>query len=221
MKNRVIVHGEVWFSDENAKIVNQLVKHQSSAVRSAYQAIHQHSLRGNDIVKYVKNNYMKYLNQRYINDSVMLAKTINQRNSIFGGKKNWKNLVNKSLYKKEWINIRNSQLYSRGDKAHDGNPNIRMVGKKLIVNDPSKWGKWVEGNLFISQGFKIDYTCYDVRLIRKTNNKFQVTASYEKEIELPFFNDINGVVGVDINPDGVALVETDRIMKEIDKVIEL
>lgn len=209
MKKRFVIQGEVWFNDEDSVLVNTLIKHQSSSVRSAYQAIHKHKLKGNDVVKYVKKNYMKFLNQRLIQDACVIASGISQEKSIFGGKRNWQNLTNKSLDKKCWINIRNSQLYSRGDKTKNGNPNIRISDQKLLVNDPSQRGKWIYGNLFMPKKFQMDYECYDVRLIRKTNNKFQVIATYEKEIDAVSFLDRNGVIGVDINPDGVALVETD------------
>jgi hypothetical protein len=92
MKTRKVVHGEAWFNNEDSKTINAMVKNFSSAVRSGYQAKHKHKLKGNDITKYIKKNYMSLLNQRYINDAVMVSGAINQDNALFGGKRNWKNI---------------------------------------------------------------------------------------------------------------------------------
>jgi IS605 OrfB family transposase len=207
MKTRNVVHGEVWFNNEDAEIINRMVRNFSSAVRSGYQAKHKHKLKGNDITKYIKNNYMRLLNQRYINDAVMVSGMINQDNALFGGKRNWKKLQTKTITKQEWLNSRNNQLYSRGDVTKKGNPNMRIVGNELWVNDPSAIGKWVKGKLYLQKN--VDLSCYDVRLIKKDNNKFSVTVSYENEIADMSFNDKNGVIGIDTNPDGIAVVETD------------
>lgn len=207
MKTRLVIHGEVWFNDEDQKNINNIVKYFSSAVRSGYQAKHKHKLKNNCIIKYVKKNYMNSLNQRYINDAVMIAKMINQDNAIFGGKKNWKKLQTKTIMKQDWINFRNNQLFSRGDITKNGNPNIRIVGNELWINDSNERGKWIKGKLYLQK--KVDLKCYNVRIIRKDNGKFSVTVSYEKEIEDIKFNDKNGVIGIDTNPDGIAVVETD------------
>jgi len=210
MNTRNLVKGEVYFVEIDAKRVNELIKHFSSAIRSGYQAKHKHELKNNDIVKYVKKNYMKLLNQRYINDACMIAKSINQDHSLFGGQRNWKKLRTKTISKQEWIGTRNNQLYSRGDKTKQGNPNIRIVGNELWINDSSERGKWIKGKLYLQQDKILDLSCYDVRLIRKNNNTFSIIASNEVEIQPIVFNSSNGVIGIDTNPDGVAVVETDK-----------
>ena len=207
MKTRKVIHGEVWFNDEDSKIINITIRNFSSAVRSGYQAKHKHKLKGNEIVKYIKKNYMALLNQRYINDAAMIGGMINQDNALFGGKRNWKRLQTKTINKEEWINSRNNQLYSRGDVIKKGNPNIRIIDNELWVNDPTEIGKWIKGKLYLQKS--VDLKCYDVRLIKKDNNRFSVTVSYEKEISDIQFNDKNGVIGIDANPDGIAVVETD------------
>jgi len=207
MKTRKVVHGEAWFNNEDSEIINRMVKNFSSAVRSGYQAKHKHELKGNDIAKYIKKNYMDLLNQRYINDAVMVSGAINQDNALFGGKRNWKKLQTKTITKQEWINFQNNQLYSRGDVTKKGNPNIRIVNDELWVNDSTERGKWIKGKLYLQK--PVDLNCYDVRLIKKDDNRFSVTVSCEQEIADIQFNDKNGVIGIDTNPDGIAVVETD------------
>lgn len=206
---RKVIHGEVYFKSEEESVIIGLMREFSSATRSAYQAIHKHTLKNNDITLYVKKNYMKSLNQRYIKDAVAIASGLIFENSIFGGKKSWEDYILGNITKEEWVGKRNSQLYSRGDKTKSGNPNIRCEGNILKVNDPSSRGVWIEGKLFIPDKWKeFNHECYDVRLI-KDGDKFKVRISYEELSPAKRTSRVNGVVGIDANPDGVALVETD------------
>ena len=53
-----IAHGSVWFKPEVEVRILELMKFQSSALRSAYQAITKHKLKFNDLKNYVKRNYV-------------------------------------------------------------------------------------------------------------------------------------------------------------------
>ena len=203
---RLAAHGSVWFKDQQP--VLDLMRLQCSATRSAYQAIHKDGLSGNDVKKRVKSDYMSSLNQRYIADACSVAQGIIQEKVIFGGKKNWEKLVNGSMTKQEWGSRRNNRLYSRGDRTKDGNPNIRIKGDKILINDPSKRGKWIEGKIFVPEKFKPDWTCYDVRLIHESG-KFKVIIGWEKPVveAKPDFS--NGCIGIDTNPSGLGVAEVD------------
>ena len=203
-----IAHGSVWFKPEVEVRILELMKFQSSALRSAYQAITKHKLKFNDVKNYVKKNYMKDLNQRYIADACCSANLYAVNEGVcFGGKKNWQGLTAGNLPKNEWQSIRNSQLYSQGDRTKSGNPNIRIVGEKILVNDPSGRGKWLEGKVYIPIKFNPDFKCYSVRLLMK-KGKFRVVLSWiEDPIQLPVQE---GAVGIDCNPDGVAIVNVDK-----------
>lgn len=97
---RKVAHGILYFPDSQVQQrLDELMLHQCSATRSAYQAIHKHNLKNNDVKIYMKKNYMDYLNQRYIADACTLAKMINQEKSIFGGRINWKRLQTGTLPK--------------------------------------------------------------------------------------------------------------------------
>ena len=205
---RSVAHGIVWFPNDSAKRVNELMLHQCSALRSAYQAIHLHGIKNNDVKKYVKKNYSKVLNARYVADACCLASGIVQENSIFGGKDLWYDMVAGKITKEEWQETRNQQLYSRGEKSHKGNPNIRIEGDKLLVNDPNEHGLWLEGFLYIPEKFKVDLVCYDARLIRIDNNKFNVIFTWAEPIPNPSPT-VPGMLGIDTNPDGCAVSELD------------
>jgi len=208
-KNMIkVAHGSVWFKPEVESRILELMKFQSSALRSAYQAIVKHKLKFNDVKNYVKKNYMKDLNQRYIADACCSANLYAANENVcFGGKKNWQDMIAGNISKAEWQSIRNSQLYSRGDRTKSGNPNIRIIGDKILVNDPSGRGKWLEGKVYIPEKFDLDFKCYSVRLLHK-KGKLRIVLSWtEEDIILPVQE---GAIGIDCNPDGVAMVDVDR-----------
>jgi IS605 OrfB family transposase len=198
-------HGEAYFEEHVTRRVLELMRLQCSARRSAYQAIHKHGLEDNDVKVYVKKNYMEKLNQRYVSDAVSQAKQVNAESAIFGGKKLWQKLVSGTTSKDEWQQKRNNQLYSRGDKAKNGNANIRVVGDKILINDPSSRGLWLKGKLFLPDKWNPNLTNYQVQIIY-TQNKFKVTILWEEEAPAKIDTDC-GAIGVDTNPDGCALSE--------------
>ena len=202
---RMIAKGIVWFEDSES--IRRLMRSQCSAMRSAYQAMHKHGLRGNDVKVHVKQNYMNNLNQRYISDAVSRAKGIRYDRVIFGGRKAWNDLRSGKLSKDNWISIRNDQLYSRGDLSKSGNPNLRIVGEELWINDPSDRGSWTKGQLFIPEKFGMKLDCYDVRLTSRTDGRFDVTVTWEQEVNM--IQVVSGSIGVDVNPNGIAVAEID------------
>jgi IS605 OrfB family transposase len=206
---RIIAHGIVYFQNpEDRNRVKELMQAWSSCRRSAYQAIHKHGLQGNDIKVYCKKNYMKSLNQRYVADAACSASMIQQEHSLFGGRRNWKKLQTGTISKKKWQYLRNSEIYSRGDKTKTGNANIRVVGNYLWINDPSERRKWIKGKLWLDKS--VDLSCYDAR-VQLRDNKFKVNISWDDKIEIPVTtNKSNGVIGIDTNPDGLALSEINQ-----------
>lgn len=203
--SRQVAHSVVWFPEPVKARVLGLMKAQSSAARSAYQARHKHGLMSNAVKQYVKRNFMASLNQRYISDAVSRVAAIEDEGVLFGGQQAWKEMQSGNLSKDEWQERRNGQLYSRGDRTKSGNPNIRVVGDKLLINDPSGRGRWLEGRLFIPDKWKLCLDCYDVRLLYR-DGKFEVKVSWT-EPDTPTLPTVAGAIGVDCNPDGVAVVE--------------
>ncbi len=197
--------------------LRQLMRDWSSCVRYSYQKIHKDGISyKNDIVKACKPLYMDKLNQRYIQDAVLKAKAINQDNCIFGGKKNWKKLISGLISKDQWKNIRDSEVYSRGDRAKSGNSNIRVYkisdGYRLRTG-LANVREFLTFKLYIPAKFqeKLDLynDCYDVR-IKYKNNKFYVYIGIKIPEIKPIYKLSNGTIGIDTNPDGLALSEIDR-----------
>lgn len=150
---------------------------------------------------------MKFLNQRYVADAISDASIITQKHALFGGKKLWKLFLSGKISKNKWQQRRNNALYSRGDKTKFGNPNIRVVGTQLLINDPSQRGQWIKGNLWINKPINPD--CYDARIQLK-DGKFHVTFSWEETAPSIVTSKSHGVIGIDTNPNGLALSEINK-----------
>jgi len=205
---RVIAHGIAYFKDPGAiKALKGLMLHWGSCRRSAYQAIHKHGLHGNDVKIHCKKNYMEALNQRYVADAVSEAQSTQQEHALFGGRKLWRQFIAGKVSKRKWRTRRNNTLYSRGDRAKSGNPNIRVVGQELWINDPSERGRWIKGNLWLNK--LINPECYDARIQLK-DGKFHVTISWDEQPVPVVTSKVHGVIGIDTNPDGLALSETNQ-----------
>lgn len=205
---RQVAHGVVYFKPEVLERVRHLMKVQSSAVRTAYQFMRRTNHVGNEVRKHVKIHYMADLSQRYINDACGIASQMRNKPSvIFGGKRAWQDLQRGKITKEQWQERRNSMLYSRGDKTHRGNPNIQIVGTRILVNDPSRRGHWIEGDIFIPEKFNFDPSCYDVRLRCRDGKVVAQITSETAAAPIVTKPASEGTVGVDCNPDGVGLAK--------------
>jgi IS605 OrfB family transposase len=200
--------------DGDFDLLKQLMRDQQSCVRYAYQRIHKDGLsKSNAVVQACKPLYMSKLNQRYIQDAVLRAKAIKKEHALFGGRKGWKDLVAKKISKLQWHETRDSELYSRGDRTKQGNPNIRVIktpaGYKLRVGLPGA-RQFLMFTLYIPEKFQPEFDlhsdCYDVR-IKFKNNKYYVFIGFTVPDLQPYYKFDNGVIGIDTNPDGLAVCE--------------
>jgi IS605 OrfB family transposase len=209
-----VVTGTIHAGDFEA--LKQLMRDWASCMRYAYQRIHKDGLKGNDAVKACKPLYMTKLNQRYVQDAVLKAKSIDKEHVIFGGKKTWVKMLSGLITKTEWHTIRDSELYSRGDVTKQGNPNIRVIrtpeGYKLRVGLPGV-RQFLMFTLYIpekfQEGFDLNSECYDVRL-KYRDNKFYAFIGLSISDLKPVFKFSEGCLGIDTNPDGLAVVEIDK-----------
>lgn len=205
---RRVAHGSVWFSPASGvePQVLRLMKLQCSAVRSAYQAVHKHGLEANDVKDYVKRNYMTDLNQRYVSDACSRASQVTQEGALFGGKREWEKFHSGLVSKEAWQARRNNQLYSQGDRSKKGNPNIRIDGERLLINDPSQRGVWIEGKVFLPSKWSPDWTCYSVQLLRSNKEgKFTVNISWEETAPSVTTSRARGTLAIDSNPSGLGV----------------
>ena len=212
---RQIIHGEIYSKDFSK--LNKLVADWCSCYRFSFCRFQKDGLEFNDVRNQAKDKYPS-LNTRQISDAVMQAKAlfsrVGDKKIIFGGRKNWNGLVKGELSKEKWKDNRDNQLYARGDITKKANPNIRLVNENRTF-----WIRVTVGNrkferskLFVPAKFKYRVLCllgsgkpYNVRLLKKDAQHYKVVVDYKIEAPKTVIDFSNGVIGVDINPDRVAI----------------
>jgi len=143
---------------------------------------------------------------------------------IFGGRENFEKRRRGELSNADWKNRRNNKLYSRGDKSKEGgNLNTRLgvtdegfslsVAISHLVEKP-KTAPRVCGKLWIDVRHRErlrehleDGGIYSIELIRGQDFKYRVHITFDEFVPIKVVSFLNGAIGVDINPDGVALTE--------------
>lgn len=207
-----VIHGEIWCEDFTE--LNNLIKDFQSCIRFAYNRFHKDKIiKFNDVRKLCKIKYQT-LNTRQISDAVVQGQSLQTRHKdkkiIFGGRKAWEELKSNKITKEEWLLKRDNQIYCRGDKTRKGNINIRIIDNTLRITVGTR--KWKTYKLFIPSKFQENLKellqsskAYNIRLKRKDNNHFKVIIDYQTEILTPIINFTNGAIGIDTNPDRIAL----------------
>jgi len=119
-----------------------------------------------------------------------------------------------NLSNQEWKNKRDNQIYARGDITKKGNPNIRLLNKNgdfyLRVTIGNR--QFEEYNLFVPTKFEKRLlslfgsgSSYNVRLLKKDAQHYRVVIDYEAEAPETMVGFSNGIIGIDVNPDRVAI----------------
>jgi len=145
---------------------------------------------------------------------------------IFGGRENFEKRRDGKLSNADWKNLRNNKLYSRGDKSKEGgnlNTRIEIVddGFSLSVAishkvESPKTAPRVTGKLWIDVRHRErlrehleDGGIYSIELIRGIDNKYRVHITFDEFVTIEVVSFSHGAIGVDVNPDSIALTETD------------
>ncbi len=150
---------------------------------------------------------------------------------IFGGRSLWKRVCKGRATRGEWRQARQDRLYSRGDETKGGNPNLKISwhngefflsatishlserkgtdskGRPLMTRAPKVKGKlWLPGKhrqkvleLLLSGA------PHTVELIKGRDNRYRVHITFTVAAPDIVTNPNRGYLGMDTNPDGVAL----------------
>ena len=210
------IHGELW-SEDFAKL-NQLAADFSSCVRFSFVRFQKDKLKFNDIRNAAKLKYPT-LNTRQVSDAVVVAQGLYSRHKdtkvVFGGRKAWEHLQNGLIPKKEWVSRRDGQIYARGDRTKSGNPNLRVTKDALRVTVGTK--QFVAYKLFVPSKYKGELDrilstgeAYNVRIIRKDSNHWKVVIDYSIEEPKIVIGFQNGAIGIDTNPDRIAIANVSK-----------
>lgn len=150
--------------------------------------------------------------------------------AVFGGRRLWRRVCRGRATREEWRAARKGHLYARGDESKGGNPNVKVSpggeGFRLAVtishlSEPigvDRLGRpvmsrapRVEGRLWLPEKHREQVRVwlalglpYTVLLQRSPDGRFRAHLSLDLG-EVPEVGGRSGYVGVDANPDGVAL----------------
>ena len=153
---------------------------------------------------------------------------------IFGDRENFEKRREGKLSKEDWKSLRNNKLYSRGDKSKEGgnlNARIESSGQSTDfqpfrgfslsvaishkVSSP-KTAPRVTGKLWVDVRHQERFRehlenggIYSIELIRGRDNKYRAHITFAESVPIEVVSFLNGAYGVDVNPDGIALTETD------------
>ncbi|NSW82734.1 MAG: transposase [Syntrophothermus sp.] len=170
-----------------------------------------------------------------LSDKLEKLKSYRDNNAIpkvvFGGRSLWKRVCKGRATKKEWQNARQNRLYARGDKTKKGNPNIKLswrngefylavtvshlseqkevdsAGRPLMTRAPKASGKlWLpEKHRVKVLELLLSGAPYSVELIKGSDSRYRARITFTVESPKTQTHPNQGYLGVDTNPDGVAL----------------
>jgi IS605 OrfB family transposase len=142
------------------------------------------------------------------------------------------------ISREQWKECRSNRVYSRGDKTKKGNPNLRIINRdnktflEISTLDKTETNRAlkIELEVYLPQKLSrttgkingrnykqmfLDYLqtgeAYQVELIRK-NDRYYCHITFEEDVVMKFEvlnTGHNGMIGIDTNPDGLALTMID------------
>jgi IS605 OrfB family transposase len=238
--------------EEEKEKVLALMRRFSSATRYAYKRLLE-GMAEKEIEKAIQEKHK--LNARYVKDAVLIAKQVlksciqrgqNPKKLVFGSRELFEKLKKKHLMGKRreklhqrWEERRYYYLYSRGEKFHKGNLNLRFVWKdslklrinlgngeyvwaKVVRNARRHNDKWIDFTWRLLEAEKSgEWFAYNVRL-KVRNGKSYAQVSWEEKTVQPVITKAYGVMGIDINayPFHLALayVSTDGNLEKFERI---
>lgn len=150
---------------------------------------------------------------------------------IFGTKDMFLRRCKDLITNQEWKDCRNNRFYSRGDKSKGGNPNLRVIIKdnmsyleiSTLEKTKSNRAIKIQVPIYLPQKLSkktgkingIKYRelflkhlktgeAYQVEIIKK-KGKYYVHITFELVKTKVTYTGHNGMIGIDTNPDGLAL----------------
>ncbi len=155
---------------------------------------------------------------------------------VFGGKRLWKKVCRGRASRDEWRAARRNRLYCRGDETKGGNPNMKVsyrggefqmrvtishlseqVGEDALGRPKMSRAPRVEGRLWLPEKHRdLVRMClamklpYSVELIRTSEGRYFVHLTFDLG-KAPKPDFARGCLGVDTNPDGLALCNVNAL----------
>ncbi|BCV21828.1 IS200/IS605 family element transposase accessory protein TnpB [Moorella sp. Hama-1] len=150
---------------------------------------------------------------------------------VFGGRALWRLVCQGKATREEWRNARQNRLYARGDETKGGNPNMKLSyqnggftlavtishlseqigtdskGRPIMNRAPRVTGKlWLPAKHRLKMGeLLLSGAPYTVELIRDNDGRYRAHITFTITAPATVTNPNRGYLGMDTNPDGVAL----------------
>jgi IS605 OrfB family transposase len=150
---------------------------------------------------------------------------------IFGGRFLWKRVCKGRASNEEWRQVRQNRLYSRGDETKGGNPNLKIsyhngeftlsvtishLSEQTGIDSKERpimtKAPRVTGKLWLSEKHRLKVwelllsgAPYTVELIKGKDSRYRAHIAFITQIPEIATNPNRGCLGMDTNPDGVAL----------------
>jgi len=231
----ITIVSKLKINPNQAKLLDVLMRKYCSCMRYAYNRLKEGKTRV-EIKTPLQKNFG--INARYVEAAIREAenyiKQYPDKNIVFGGKSLLQKLTQyaKTNYEKYlklkqiWKDRRTGKVKCIGERAKKGNLNLR------ILKQGDKW--FLRINVGHKQWIKVEFKPkhkywylveeainkgdpYTV-LVKRINGKYfmHVTVNYEKEKEIGFDK---GAIGIDLNPECIAMVEIKKDGNLIDKKV--
>ena len=144
---------------------------------------------------------------------------------VFGGRSLWRKVTCGQASRVQWRAARHNRLYARGDASRAGNLNLRVgfanggfrLEAAISHLAPEGHAPRLLGDLWVPPKFRLllwDHLLsgapYTVELIHGQDERYRAHISFAPE-QAPAQTDFaHGILGIDTNPDGLALASIDR-----------
>jgi len=156
---------------------------------------------------------------------------------VFGGRSLWRRVSKGRATREEWKNARQNRLYARGDETKGGNPNLKVAyqegrftlavtishlseqkgtdrkGRPVMTRAPRVTGKLWLPEKSRNRVWKLLYSGapYSVELIRGQDGRYRIHVTFSVKRTEWMTNSNLGYLGIDTNPDGVALANVNHL----------
>lgn len=212
--------GRIFPSSNQAKVLDSLMRRQSSCMRIAYNRLCEGKTK--TAVERTLREIYPEINTRYRKDAYFRAHSLfklilrlvekgvfsSPNKVIFGKRRNLERRKRGQISPKKWKELRNNQLLSRGDKSKKGNLNLRIVKIRneyfLRVNTGTR--KWLFIPVYVPhylENLESANYPYGVRL-QRFQNQYRIFINFQ----LVFQKTIgfrHGAVGIDFNHNTIDL----------------
>lgn len=202
---------------ENLDIILSFIKNYNNVLRFTYNRVQEGIKSTKDLTELQKQLNNIFIDSHFKNSSIFEAKSIQDSNLIFGGKKLFLDRCKNKISKEDFKLKRLVPISSVGESNHKGNRKFSIINENTVLFKPTK-------NIHINLQLKEQGKNYKEtlnKLIKLQNNK-QIPITYRLDLEYVYITYDNSslksnfyktkknrVIAIDLNPNylGYSIVD--------------